>query len=96
MSREQSLRNGAGLMVFGALIFLVYAVVFLFRAFGSSGFEIGVETTPGRHHHWPIDRLPSLKPTCRREGTLLRSPDRWSQQPVPKFRVSPQGCTPLL
>src|SRR6266568_6289721 len=47
MSREQSLRNGAGLMVFGALIFLVYAVVFLLRAFGSSGFEIGVETLNG-------------------------------------------------
>ena len=47
MSREQSLRNGAGLMVFGALIFLVYAVMFFFRAFGSSGFEIGVETLNG-------------------------------------------------
>ena len=47
MSREQSLRNGAGLMVFGALIFLVYAVVFFFRAFGSSGFEIGVGTLNG-------------------------------------------------
>ena len=39
MSREQSLRNGAGLMVLGALIFLVYAVVFFFRAFASSGFR---------------------------------------------------------
>ncbi len=47
MSREQLLRNGAGLMVFGALIFLVYAVVFFFRAFASSGFEIGVETLNG-------------------------------------------------
>src|SRR6266702_6698478 len=47
MSREQSLRNGASLMVLGALIFLVYAVVFLLRAFGSSGFEIGVETLNG-------------------------------------------------
>src|SRR6266481_1199324 len=47
MSREQSLRNGAGLMVFGALIFLVYAVVFFFRAFARSGFEIGVETLNG-------------------------------------------------
>jgi hypothetical protein len=45
MSREQSLRNGAGLMVLGALIFLVYAVVFFFRAFASSGFELGVETS---------------------------------------------------
>ena len=47
MSREQSLRYGAGLMVLGALIFLVYAVVFLFRAFTSSGFELGVETLNG-------------------------------------------------
>lgn len=47
MSREQSLRRGAGLMVLGALTFLVYAVVFLFRAFSSSGFEIGVETLNG-------------------------------------------------
>ena len=47
MSKEQSLRNGAGLMVLGALIFLVYAVVFLFRAFTSSGFELGVETLNG-------------------------------------------------
>jgi len=47
MSREQSLRRGASLMVLGALIFLVYAVVFFFRAFSSSGFEIGVETLNG-------------------------------------------------
>ena len=47
MSRQQSLRNGASLMVLGALIFLVYAVVFLFRAFTSSGFELGVETLNG-------------------------------------------------
>ena len=47
MSREQSLRNGASLMVFGALIFLVYAIVFFFRAFASSGFELGVETLNG-------------------------------------------------
>ena len=47
MSRERYLRNGAGLMVLGALIFLVYAIVFLFRAFASSGFELGVETLNG-------------------------------------------------
>ena len=47
MTREQSLRGGAALMVLGALIFLVYAVVFLFRAFSSSGFEIGVATLNG-------------------------------------------------
>ena len=44
MSREQSLHRGAALMVLGALIFLVYAVVFFFRAFSSTGFELGVET----------------------------------------------------
>jgi len=47
MSRERSLRNGASLMLFGALIFLVYAVVFFFRAFASSGFEVGVQTLNG-------------------------------------------------
>jgi hypothetical protein len=47
MSREQYLHNGAGLMVLGALIFLAYAVVFLFRAFAGSGFELGVETLNG-------------------------------------------------
>jgi len=58
MSREQSLRNGAGLMVLGALIFLVYAVVFLFRAFGSSGFELGVDTLNGI----TTDQLDKLNP----------------------------------
>src|SRR6266571_8430179 len=47
VSREQALQRGATLMVLGALIFLVYAVVFFVRAFGSSGFEIGVETLNG-------------------------------------------------
>ena len=47
MSKEQSLRNGAGLMVLGALIFLAYAVVFFFRAFASTGFEVGVQTLNG-------------------------------------------------
>src|SRR6266487_4217192 len=47
MSREQSLRNGAALMVLGALIFLVYAAVFFFLAFTSSGFKIGVATLNG-------------------------------------------------
>jgi hypothetical protein len=47
MSRELSLHRGATLMVLGALVFLVYAVVFFFRAFVSSGFEVGVETLNG-------------------------------------------------
>src|SRR6266705_3378542 len=56
MSREQSLRNGAALMVLGALIFLVYAVVFFFLAFASSGFEIGVATLNGVTRE-QLDRL---------------------------------------
>jgi hypothetical protein len=47
MSREQALQRGAVLMVLGALIFFVYAVVFFFRAFSASGFELGVETLNG-------------------------------------------------
>jgi hypothetical protein len=47
MSKEQYLRNGAGLMVLGALIFLVYAVVFLIRALAGGGFELGVQTLNG-------------------------------------------------
>jgi len=47
MSREQALQRGAALMVLGALIFFVYSVVFLLRAFASSGFELGVETLNG-------------------------------------------------
>lgn len=47
MSREQALRKGAALMVLGALIFFVYAMVFFFRAFSASGFELGVATLNG-------------------------------------------------
>jgi hypothetical protein len=47
MPGEQSVRSGAGLMVLAALLFLVYAVVFFFRAFASSGFEVGVPTLNG-------------------------------------------------
>jgi hypothetical protein len=47
MSRQQSVRSGAGLMVLAALLFLIYAVVFFFRAFASSGFEVGVPTLNG-------------------------------------------------
>src|SRR5437773_12061727 len=34
-------------MVVGAAIFLLYAVVFFFRAFSSAGFELGVATLNG-------------------------------------------------
>src|SRR2546421_9541842 len=47
MSRQQALQRGSALMVLGAVIFLVYAIVFFFRAFSSSGFELGVATLNG-------------------------------------------------
>jgi hypothetical protein len=34
-------------MMVGALVFLLYAIVFLFRAFSGGGFEIGVATLNG-------------------------------------------------
>jgi hypothetical protein len=40
-------RSGAVTMVVGALIFLLYAIVFLFRAFSGTGFELGVATING-------------------------------------------------
>ena len=39
--------RGAVTMVVGAAIFLIYAIVFLFQAFSSAGFEIGVATLNG-------------------------------------------------
>jgi hypothetical protein len=56
MSRGQSVRTGAGLMVLAALLFLIYAVVFFFRAFASSGFEVGVPTLNGVTPH-QLDEL---------------------------------------
>ena len=55
-------------MVLGALIFLVYAVVFFFRAFSSTGFELGVETlngvTPQRLNEVnPASNVPSSNQT---------------------------------
>jgi hypothetical protein len=47
MSGAQSVRIGAGIMVLAALLFLIYAVLFFFRAFASSGFEVGVPTLNG-------------------------------------------------
>src|SRR5260221_9307662 len=76
MSREQSLRNGAGLMVFGALIFLVYAVVFFFRAFASSGFEIGVETLNGV----TLQQLDGLNPAIMGYITHLHAPSARSKR----------------
>ena len=48
MEAHNSLVNrGALTMVVGAAIFLLYAVVFFFRAFSSAGFELGVATLNG-------------------------------------------------
>jgi hypothetical protein len=48
MQAQNSLTHrGAVTMVVGAAIFLIYAIVFFFRAFSSAGFELGVATLNG-------------------------------------------------
>ena len=81
MSREQYLRNGAGLMVFGALIFLVYAVVFFFRAFTSSGIRDrcrDVERRYGAATRWaqPGNHGLHHAPTCGHSRVHRRHRDR--------------------
>src|SRR5437879_13232826 len=45
---------------------------------------------------WPIDHRPSLRQTSRRTGPPSSSPARQSQPPpVPNYRVSLQGFTPV-
>ena len=46
-AKNSSTHRGAVTMVAGAAIFLIYAIVFLFKAFSSTGFEIGVATLNG-------------------------------------------------
>jgi hypothetical protein len=46
-AKNSSTHRGAVTMVAGAAIFLIYAIVFLFQAFSSTGFEIGVATLNG-------------------------------------------------
>jgi hypothetical protein len=46
-AKNSSTHRGAVTMVAGAAIFLIYAIVFLFRAFSSTGFELGVATLNG-------------------------------------------------
>ncbi|TMH60044.1 MAG: hypothetical protein E6H57_21975 [Betaproteobacteria bacterium] len=46
-TQDSLMRQGAVTMVVGALIFLLYAIVFCFRAFSGGGFEIGVSTLNG-------------------------------------------------
>jgi len=48
MQAQSSLSHrGAVMMVVGAVMFLGYAIVFLFRAFSGTGFELGVATLNG-------------------------------------------------
>src|SRR6195256_5244411 len=48
MQAQNSLTHrGAVTMAVGAAIFLIYAIVFFFRAFSSTGFELGVATLNG-------------------------------------------------
>ena len=48
MQAQSSLSNsGAVTMVVGAVMFLAYAIAFLFRAFSGTGFELGVATLNG-------------------------------------------------
>jgi len=46
-AKNSMTHRGAVTMVAGAAIFLIYAIVFLFQAFSSTGFEIGVATLNG-------------------------------------------------
>ena len=46
-TQNSGLNQGALLMLIGGLAFIGYAVVFLFRNFTGSGFELGVETLNG-------------------------------------------------
>jgi hypothetical protein len=46
-AQNSFVHRGAVTMVVGAVIFLIYAIVFLFRAFSGAGFELGVATING-------------------------------------------------
>ena len=46
-AQNSMVHRGAVTMVVGAVMFLVYAVAFVFRAFSGTGFEIGVATLNG-------------------------------------------------
>lgn len=46
-AQNSQTQNGAVTMVVGASIFLAYAIVFLFRAFSGTGFELGIATING-------------------------------------------------
>jgi len=46
-AQNSNLNRGAALMLIASLAFIGYAVVFLFRNFSGSGFELGVDTING-------------------------------------------------
>lgn len=59
MAKENRfLSSGATLMVVGALIFIVYGVVFFLRSFVGPGFELGVSTLNGV----TVEQLNALNP----------------------------------
>jgi hypothetical protein len=45
--KNSDLKNGAALMLIASLAFIGYAVIFFFRNFAGSGFELGVTTLNG-------------------------------------------------
>jgi cytochrome bd-type quinol oxidase subunit 1 len=47
MAKQGMSSTGPGLMVIGAALFALYAVVFFFRSFMGTGFELGVDTLNG-------------------------------------------------
>jgi cytochrome bd-type quinol oxidase subunit 1 len=47
MSKQGMSNTGPGLMVLGAALFALYALVFFIRSFMGSGFELGVDTLNG-------------------------------------------------
>ncbi len=46
-AQNSMIHRGAVTMIVGAVLFLAYAIVFIFRAFSGTGFEIGVATLNG-------------------------------------------------
>ena len=46
-AQNSMVHPGAVTMIVGAVMFLAYAIVFIFRAFSGTGFEIGVTTLNG-------------------------------------------------
>ncbi len=58
MAKQGMSNTGPGLMVLGAALFVLYAVVFFVRSFMGAGFELGVDTLNGVTR----DQLNALNP----------------------------------